>query len=99
MSGLGKLGLLAGGALIGSYGVKILSSNTMKKGYTHITAAALRMKDEVVKDATILKENCEDIAADAKQINEELAAKEEARLIQDAKDLLASVEAKKTEEA
>ncbi len=95
----GKVGLVAGGALLGSYGVKILSSKTMKKGYTHTTAAVLRMKDEVVKDFTTLKENCGDIAADARDINEDLARKEEERMIQDAKDLLASVEAKKAAEA
>ncbi len=87
-----KVGMVAGGALLGSYGVKILSSNTMKKGYTKCTAAVLRMKDEVVKNATTLKENCGDIVADAKDINEKLAAEEEARMIQDAKDLLAQTE-------
>lgn len=86
----GKLGLFVGGALVGSYGVKILSSKTMKAGYTHCTAAVLRMKDQVVKDFTTLKENCGDIAADAKDINEEKAKAEEAKMIQDAKDLLAA---------
>lgn len=88
----GKLGLLLGGALLGSYGAKILGSETMKTGYTHATAAVLRMKDEVVKDYTTLKENCGDIVADAKDINEERAAKQEARMIQDAKDFLAAQE-------
>ncbi len=93
----GKIGLVAGGALFGSYGVKILGSKTMKKGYTHCTAAVLRMKDEVVKDFTVLKENCEDIAADAKDINEDLARKEEERIIQNAKDVLTAAEAKNAE--
>ncbi len=95
----GKIGLLAGGALFGSYGVKILSSKTMKAGYTHTTAAVLRMKDEVVKDFTNLKENCEDIVADARDINDERVRKEEEQMIRDAKDLLASVDAKKAESA
>ncbi len=94
----GKLGLLAGGALFGSYGVKILSSKTMKAGYTHTTAAVLRMKDEVVKDVTTLKENCEDIVSDARDINEARAKKEEEQMIQDAKDLLASVATEKNVE-
>ncbi len=89
----GKIGLVVGGSLLGSYGVKILSSKTMKAGYTQTTAAVLRMKDQVVKDFTTLKENCDDIAADAKEINEERLRKEEAKMIQDAKDLLAQVEA------
>ncbi len=93
-----KAGILAGGALLGSYGVKILSSKTMKAGYTHTAAAVLRMKDEVVKDFTTLKENCDDIVADAKEINEDRARKEEAQMIQDAKDLLAQAEAAKAEE-
>lgn len=93
----GKIGLLAGGALFGSYGVKILSSMTMKSGYTHAAAAVLRMKDEVVKDFTTLKENCGDIAADAREINEERARKEEEKMIRDAKDLLTSVEKKTAE--
>lgn len=86
----GKFGLFVGGALFGSYGIKILSSKTMKAGYTHTTAAVLRMKDQVVKDFTTLKENCGDIAADAKDINEEREKAEEAKMIQDAKDLLAA---------
>lgn len=93
----GKLGMIAGGALLGSYGLKLLSSKTMKKGYTHCTAAVLRMKDQVIKDFTILKENCDDITADAKEINEDLAAKEEARMVQDAKDVLAAHEEKEKE--
>ncbi len=88
-----KVGLVAGGALLGSYGAKILGSKTMKAGYTHTAAAVLRMKDEVVKDFTVLKENCDDIAADAREINEERLRKEEEQMIQDAKDLLAQVEA------
>ncbi len=86
----GKFWLFVGGTLFGSYGIKILSSKTMKAGYTHTTAAVLRMKDQVVKDFTTLKENCGDIAADAKDINEEKERAEEAKMIQDAKDLLAA---------
>lgn len=73
-----KLGLFAGGVLFGTAGVSVLSSKDAKKVYTNCTAAVLRAKDCVMKTATTLQENAEDILADAKQINEERAAVEEA---------------------
>lgn len=79
--------------LLGTYGVKLLTSRDMKKLYTQGTAAVLRMKDEVLKDVTLLRENCEDIAADAKEINEQRQAEYDAQQIEDAKALLASAEA------
>ena len=88
----GKIGLFAGGALLGSYGVKILTSRDAKKLYTHVTAAVFRMKDEVMKDVTTIRENAEDIAAEAKDINEERARAEEAREIENAKNILAQAE-------
>ena len=72
-----KLGLFAGGVLFGTAGIRILSSKDAKNVYTHCTAAALRAKDTVVDQATILQENCTDIYEAAKQINEEGAAKEQ----------------------
>ena len=83
---------LGAGVLLGSYGVKLLASRDMKKLYTQGTAAVLRMKDEVLKDVTVLRENCEDIAADAMEINEQRQAEYDAQQIEDAKALLASVE-------
>ena len=65
-----KFGWIAGGFLLGTYGVRLLGSRDMKKAYTHTTAAVLRMKDEVVKDFTVIGENCADIGAAAKDINE-----------------------------
>ena len=84
-----RLGWIAGGALLGSYGVKLLTSKDAKKLYTHCTAGVLRMKDEVVKDFEILSENCSDIAADAREINEKREQEEEAAMIEDAKEVLA----------
>ena len=40
-------GLLGAGILLGSYGLRILTSRDAKKAYTHGTAAVFRMKDEV----------------------------------------------------
>lgn len=90
----GKLGILAGGFLLGSYGVKIVSSKDAKKLYTHTTAAVLRMKDEVVKDFTVISENCSDIAASARDINEKRAQEEEAALIENAKAILEAAKEK-----
>lgn len=50
-----KIGLFAGGMLMGSYGTKILSSRDAKKAYTHTTAAVLRMKDTVMRDVTAIR--------------------------------------------
>lgn len=70
-----KLGIFAGGVLFGTAGVKILSSDDAKKAYTGCTAAVLRAKDCVIKTATTVQENAEDILEEAKQINETRAAK------------------------
>lgn len=77
MFGWGKAAAFVGGALFGSAGVKILTSKDAKKVYVHTTAAVLRMKDCVMATATSLQENCEDILAEAKEINEVRAAAEE----------------------
>lgn len=65
-----KIGLFAGGVLFGTAGLKILSSKDAKKVYTNCTAAVLRAKDCVMKTATTVQENAEDILAEAQQINE-----------------------------
>ena len=90
----GKIGLFAGGTVFGSYGLKILAGRDAKKVYTHITAAVLRMKDEVMKDVETIRENCGDIAAEARDINEARRREETARMIEDAKAILAETEAK-----
>lgn len=71
-----KLACFAGGALFGSFGVKLLSSKDAKKVYTHVTAAGLRMKDSVMETVTTVQENVGDILAAAKDLNEERIAKE-----------------------
>ena len=77
-----KIGLFAGGVLFGTAGVKILSSKDAKKAYTHATAAVLRAKECVMTTATTIKENCDDVLADAKEINEQ-RAEAEAELVED----------------
>lgn len=79
-----KLGLFIGGVLFGTAGVKILSSKDAKKAYINCTAAALRVKDCVMKVVTTVQENAEDVIAEAKGINEERYAKEaESEVIED----------------
>ena len=71
-----KLALFAGGTLFGSFGIKLLSSKDAKKAYVHATAAGLRMKDSVMQSVTTVQENASDILVSAKELNEELAAKD-----------------------
>ena len=71
-----NVGLFGAGVLFGTAGLKILSSKDAKKLYTNCTAAVLRAKDCVMKTATTVQENAEDILAEAQQINESRAAKE-----------------------
>ena len=83
-SELKKIGCFIGGVLFGTAGVKVLSSKDAKKVYTNCTAAALRAKDCVMKTATVIQENAEDILAEAQQINEKRAAEEAERVKEDA---------------
>ena len=79
-----KLALFAGGTLFGSAGIKLLSSKDAKNAYAHTAAAVLRMKDCVMQTVNQAQENCGDILADAKAINEKRA--EEAAVIEDASE-------------
>ena len=82
MGMLKHIGLFAGGVLFGTAGLKILSGKGAKKVYVRTTAAALRAKEDVMKTATNIKENADDILADAKKLNEEYAAEDE-KIIED----------------
>ncbi|MBR1506741.1 MAG: hypothetical protein IJ619_01885 [Eubacterium sp.] len=84
--------MVLGGALLGSAGVKILSSKDAKKVYTHVTAAVMRCADSVMETAATLKENCGDIKADAKEINEKRREEERLKEIEDAKAVIAEAE-------
>ena len=70
-----KTGIFAAGVAFGTAGIKILTSKDAKKLYTNCTAAVLRAKACVMKTASAIQENAEDIYAEAQQINEERAAK------------------------
>ena len=79
-----KWATFVGGVLFGTAGIKILSGKDAKKVYTQTTAAVLRAKDCVMATADTVRENAEDILADAKAINEKRA--EEAAVIEDASE-------------
>ena len=83
-----KIGLFAAGVLFGTAGIKVLGSKDAKKAYAHTAAFGLRVKDSVMKTITEVKENANDILAEAKEINEKKAAeaqeKAEQSVIEDA---------------
>ena len=81
------IGLFALGTLFGLEGIKLLSSKDAKKVYAHCTAGVLRMKDCVLDQATALQENCSDIYAEAKAINEERACQKAAEEISDENEM------------
>lgn len=76
MSVYTKLACFAGGALFGSFGIKLLASKDAKKAYVHAVAASLRIKDTVMQTVTTVQENAGDILASAKEINETRMAAE-----------------------
>ena len=81
-----KIGLFAAGVLFGTAGIKLLGSKDAKKVYTHTTAAVLRAKDSVMETVTTVRENAEDIYADAKAINQQRAQQEADAVIEDASE-------------
>lgn len=81
--GIHNIALFVGGTLFGSAGLKLLGSKDAKKVYSHVTAAALRCAESVMTTVTAVRESAEDILAEAKQINEDRAAAEEAATLED----------------
>ena len=81
-----NFGLFAAGVLFGTAGIKVLSSKDAKKVYTHTTAAVLRAKDSVMETVTTVRENAEDIYADAKAINQQRAQREADAVIEHASE-------------
>ena len=73
-----KTGIFAAGVAFGTAGIKILTSKDAKKLYINCLAAGLRAKESVMTTATNIQENAGDIYAEAKAINEEREAAEEA---------------------
>ncbi len=65
-----RVAYFAGGVLFGTAGIKLLASKDAKKVYVNSVAAALRVKESVMKTAVTIQENAEDILAEANQVNE-----------------------------
>ena len=74
------------GVLLGTAGVRILTSDDAKKVYTHVTGAVLRGYETTAKTVDVLKENCADILADAKEINRKRREEKTAAWIEDAEE-------------
>ena len=87
-----KLALFAGGVLFGTAGIAVLASREAKKVYTACTAAVLRGRDAVMDRYEILKENCEDIVADAKDLNDIRYAEDAAMELEAARAVIAQYE-------
>lgn len=96
------VGLFAAGTLFGTSGIDLLGSKGAKKAYTEVTAVALRCKDEVLKAATSIQENANDILEDAKELNRqrdaEAAAEEAAEEVYEDLSEVEEVEAEVVEE-
>ena len=81
-----KAGIFVGGMAASTLGVKLLTSKTAKKVYSHTTAAVIRGKDCIMEGVTKVREGCDDIVADAKDINEKRADAEVIDIIEDSAD-------------
>ena len=88
----GKIITFLGGMLMGTAGIAVFSSKDAKKAYTHATAAVLRGKDSVMKTVSSVKENCGDIYADAKDINEKRYEQDKETEIERAKAIIEEYE-------
>lgn len=81
-----RISLFAAGVLFGTAGIKALGSKDAKKAYTQITAAALRVKDDVMTTVTAMRESADDIYAEAKVINDQRAEAEASSVVEDASE-------------
>lgn len=92
------LSLFAAGLLAGTAGIRLLTSKDARKVYTHTTAAALRIKEDVMKTVTAARESAGDIYADAMDINQRRS--EAAVVIEDSAEAQAesAAESENTEE-
>lgn len=89
-----KAKLITYGFLLGTAGVKVLTSPEAKKVYTSVTSLGFRCADDLMKTVQTVRENCEDIVADAKAINEAKYREQDARRIEEAKAILESAKEK-----
>ena len=64
-------GIFVGGMVVATKGVEALKSKAAHKAYVNATAFGLRCRDEVMESITSVREGCEDIYAEAVELNEE----------------------------
>ena len=79
-----KAGLFVGGMLFATKGVELLKTKEAHNFFVDATAFGLRLRDELMKNVTAVREECEDVVAEAvirNKINE-LSA-EEPKVIED----------------
>ena len=74
-------GLFLGGMLFQAKGIDILRSKKAHKAYVEATAFGIRCRDEVLKNVTTVREGCEDIYAEAMELNEERANAPEVEVV------------------
>jgi len=89
---------MAYGALLGTAGVKLLQSEPAKKVYTYATAYVKRGIDTVLGYTEDLIEQCQDINADADEINAKYYDKLESQQVEEAKAFLKEMEEEKDPE-
>lgn len=78
-------GIFVAGMAFATKGIEALRSKEAHKAYVSATAFGLRCRDEVMENVTAVREGCEDIYAEAKELNEERASapEEEPEVIED----------------
>ncbi len=77
-------GLFVGGMLFATKGIELLASKTAHKAYVQATAFGLRCRDDVMGSVTAVREGCEDIYAEAVELNEERTnAPDDVEIIED----------------
>ena len=94
MIGWNRVAIFVGGLLAGTAGVSILSSSDAKKVYTHCTAAAMRGSEKVMEVTESIRENCDDIKAEAANINEQRKAETKIKEVEKAKAVIEAYEEK-----
>ena len=66
-------GLFVGGMLFATKGIELLASKTAYRTFVRAAAFGLRCRDDVMGSVTAVRERCEDIYAEAVELNEERA--------------------------
>ena len=78
-----NLAYFIGGALFGTVGLKALKGRRARKVCVSTAAAALRARDEIMRNVEILQEECSDIMADAREFNRALETREDEKYIEE----------------